>query len=156
MVTLILALQQSLVIDPLLIVEAQEVWSVIGRPNNPVWPGWNARKTPILIYFPGKQDLLINHPKPPAGFVPYTGPIRTTIGPMALRNGATIKEYDGQNTSTNVNGIETLVVADSLSTRRQWVEGLMPAINAHPDQADATIADSLFPNPYDTMTVFAH
>src|SRR5690242_21099247 len=105
MVTLILALQQSLVIDPLLITEAEEIWSVIGRPNNPVWPGWDARKTPILIYFPGKQDVLINHPKPPAGFTAYSGPLRTPLGPIYVRNGQTIKEFDGQNTSTDVNGV---------------------------------------------------
>src|SRR5690242_9796563 len=117
MIALFLAFQQSLSVDPLLIVEAQEVWSVIGRPNNPVWPGWDARKTPILIYFPGRQDLLINHPKPPVGFLPYSGPLHTTIGPMYVQDGKTIEQFDGQNTSRDVNGIETLFIADTLSTR---------------------------------------
>ncbi|HTQ08802.1 MAG TPA: hypothetical protein VMI31_01905 [Fimbriimonadaceae bacterium] len=149
-------LPQPIFVDPLLIVEAQEVWSVIGRSDNPVWPGWDARRTPILIYFPGKEDLLINHPKPPAGFTKYTGPIQTTIGPIYLRDGKTVMDFDGQNTAVDVNGTQTLVVADSLSTRRQWVEGLVPALNADPNRMDDTIAQSLFPDPYREMTMFAH
>src|ERR1035438_3611514 len=99
-------------INPLLLVEAQEIWSIIGRRDNPVWPGWDARNTPILIYFPGRQDLLVNHPKPPAGFTRYRGPITSPIGPIYIKDGKTIIDLDGQNTSTDVNGVRTLVVAD--------------------------------------------
>lgn len=142
--------------DPLLLVEANEIWSIIGKPNNPVWPGWDARKTPILIYFPGRQDLLLNHPKPPAGFVKYAGPIRSPIGPIYLKDGATIMQDDGQNTSIPVGGVETLVIADTLSTRRQWAESLAPQITASPTKADETVSDNLHPNPYDSMVMFAH
>ena len=143
-------------IDPLLLVEAQEIWSIIGQRDNPVWPGWDARSTPILIYFPGKQDLLVNHPKPPVGFMPYRGPITSPIGPICVRNGKTILEFDGQNTSIDVNGVTTLVVADTLSTRRQWVESLAGAITSDPAKADETVANQLFLDPYNTMTTFAH
>src|SRR5438132_5737260 len=61
-------------IDPRLIVEATEVWGLIAGRENPVWPGWDASATPILFYLPGEQDVLINHPRPPAGFVAYEGP----------------------------------------------------------------------------------
>jgi hypothetical protein len=146
----------NLQIDPLMLTEASEVWSLIGRKNNPVWPGWDARATPILIYFPGKQDVLINHPKPPAGFKPYAGPLKSPIGPIFVRDGETVMTMDGQNTSTDVNGTHTLVLADTLSTRRQWVEGLAPQISADPDHAEKTITDSLFPNPYPSLAMFAH
>jgi hypothetical protein len=146
----------SIDIDPLLLVEAAEVWSVIGRPNNPVWPGWDARSTPILIYFPGKQDVLVNHPKPPRGFVRYSGRIRCPIGPIYVRNGQTIMDLDGQNTSTEINGVESLVVADTLSIRRQWVEGMAGAIAAAPNDVHKIVTSNLFPDPYGQMTTFAH
>ncbi|RYG34507.1 hypothetical protein EON81_15340 [bacterium] len=145
-----------LLIDPLLLVEAREVWTLIGKPGNPVWPGWDARKTPILIYFPGRQDVLINHPNPPAGFRRYTGPIRSPIGAIYVRDGSTTFDMDGQNTSTKIGGVETLVIADTLSTRRQWVKGLAGAVTEDAEKADATIEKSLFANPFDTMTMFAH
>jgi len=143
-------------VDPMLLVEAQEVWSIIGKPNNPVWPGWDARKTPILIYFPGRQDLLINHPNPPRGFVPYHGPLSTKIGSMWVKDGPTLIDLDGQNTSLEVNGVETLVIADTLSTRRQWVEGLADEVHDNPRTADKIVEGSLFHDPYDQMVMFAH
>lgn len=148
--------QDRLQVDPLLLVQAAEVWSVIGRKDNPVWPGWDARNTPILVYFPGKQDVLINHPKPPDGFKRYTGALQSPIGPIFVKDGPTIKDLDGQNTSAVVGGVGTLVVADTLSTRRQWVEGLAGQFVEHPENATKVITDGLFPNPYDSMTVFAH
>lgn len=146
----------ALQVDPLLVVQANEIWSVIGRKNNPVWPGWDARGTPVLIYFPGRQDLLINHPKPPAGFRPYTGPVRSSIGPMVIRDGKTFIDLDNQNTTREIEGVETLVVADTLSTRRLWVKGLADSVAANPGEADSIITGGLFPNPYSSMTTFVH
>lgn len=143
-------------VDPLLVVQADEVWGLIGRKDNPVWPGWDARRTPLLIYFPGKQDLLINHPNPPEGFVRYAGPLRSKAGEIYLRDGKTTFDRDGQNTSTRVNGVETLVVADTLSTRRQWAEGLASSIVAEPARADEIVGNNLTPNPYAQMLMFAH
>lgn len=146
----------SLQIDPLLIYQAAEVWSVIAKPNNPVWPGWNASDTPLLIYFPDKQDVLINHPKPPEGFVPYTPPAKLPFSKIFVRNGKTQFEYDGQNTSTDVNGVQTLVVADTLSTRRQSLESMIGYARSSSDDMKETIDSSLLSNPYDQMTMFAH
>lgn len=152
---LLIASAQSnqLQVDPLLIVQAAEVWSVIGRSDNPVWPGWDARGTPIVLYFPGKQDVLINHPKPPEGFVKYTGPVQSPIGPIYIKNGATIKDLDGQNTSTEVGGVGTLVVADTLSSRRQWLESLA---GRKAEELPGIINEGLLPNPYETLALIAH
>ncbi|AIE87699.1 hypothetical protein [Fimbriimonas ginsengisoli] len=146
----------NILVDPLLIAQVDEVWRVIGNDKNPVFPGWNARKTPVLIYFPGRQDLLINHPHPPEGFHRYRGPIRSAIGPIYIKNGKTLLNSDGQNTSMKVGDVETLVVADTLSTRRQWVESIASEVAAKPDEADKTIESSLFPNPYSQTLMFAH
>ena len=143
-------------VDPLLLVEAREVWDIIGRRDNPVWPGWDARKTPILIYLPGKQDLLVNHPAPPTGFHRYSGALRSSIGGISVKDGPTIFDLDGQNTSTSVNGVETLVVADTLSSRRQWIESAADSIVKNPSGAPQMIANGLTPEPFDSMVMFAH
>lgn len=154
---ILLAQQSQLVIDPMLIVQAEEVWSIIGSAKNPVWPGWNAKKTPLLFYFPGKQDVLINHPKPPEGFELYTGPVKSKIGPIYIRNGKTTTDRDGQNTSMDVNGVRTLVVADTQSSHRQWIQNLPPSILGQPTKADLQQLESgLFKNPLDSMLIVAH
>lgn len=154
---LLLAVQASnqLQIDPLLVRQAAEVWSVVASDENPVWPGWNPSTTPILIYLPGKQDLLINHPKPPDGFVPYTGPVRFPGATMHVKNGPTLIDFDGQNTARDVNGVQTLVVADTLSNRRQELEGLAGQARSTANMTSA-IDGFLRPRPLDSMLMFAH
>jgi hypothetical protein len=112
-------------VDPLLIAEAGEVWNVVASPSNPIWPGWDASKTPLLFYLPGQQDVLINHPRPPAGFVPYTGPLGFPGARVAVKNGPTLIEADGQNTHKDVAGVQTLVVADTLSNLRNHISDLL-------------------------------
>ena len=112
-------------VDPLLIAEAVEVWNVVASPSNPIWPGWDASKTPLLFYLPGQQDVLINHPRPPAGFVPYAGPLGLPGARVVVKNGPTLIEADGQNTTKDVAGVQTLVVADTLSNLRNRVSGLL-------------------------------
>lgn len=140
--------RDHLFVDPLLMIEAGEVYSHLSGKND-VWPGWNIRKTPILIYLPGKQDLLINHPKPPPGFHRFEGNPSSNLGPMWIQNDKTLIEFDGQNTSIDVNGVQTLVIADTLSTRRQWVEGLG-------GNTENLMSRGLYPNPYGGITMFAH
>src|SRR5262245_20901076 len=111
-------------IDPLLLAEAVEVFGVIARDDNPIWPGWNARATPILFYLPGVQDALVNHPRPPEGFTRVASALLPEGWTLDLRDGATLMTLDGQNTSTAMNGIETLVVADPLSNLRPQLRGL--------------------------------
>lgn len=139
-------------IDPLLVRQAAETWSVIAGKNNPVWPGWNASSTPLLIYMPGVQDVLINHPKPPAGYVPYQGPVRFPGGKIFVKDGPTQIEFDGQNTSTDVGGVTTLVVADTLSSRRQNLQSLVEQARA----GEVKVDDFIQPDPYTGMALTVH
>ncbi|MBS1703227.1 MAG: hypothetical protein JST12_16305 [Armatimonadetes bacterium] len=147
---------QTLLIDPLKLVEAAEIWSVIGNARNPVWPGWDASKTPVMVYFPGRQEVLVNHPKPPEGFERYRGAFTSPIGSIFLRTGKTTFDLDGQNTSTEVNGVETLVVADTQSTKRQWIESIADSIVQEPSEADKIVEGGIFSDPMSSMTMFAH
>jgi hypothetical protein len=94
-------------VDPRLLTEAAEVWHVIASPGNPIWPGWDATHAPATkpVY-----RMCQNPPSPPAGFMPYRPHLGLTR--VVVRDGATIASIPGQNTSRDIEGVGTLVVAD--------------------------------------------
>jgi hypothetical protein len=143
-------------VSPMLVDAAAEVWGVIARADNPVWPGWNASDTPLLLYLPGKQDLLINHPHPPEGFVPYAGPLTFPGAKMWVKDGPTIVSADGQNTSMDVAGVTTLVVADPLSNLRQQIGSLLEDERPGTEKARALALEDLAPDPYGQLTFVVH
>lgn len=143
-------------LDPLLLAEVADVFAVIGADENPIWPGWNARTTPVLLYFPGVQDALLNHPRPPAGFTRVSSPLLPAGWTLDLRDGETTFALDGQNTSTTINGIETLVVADPLSNLRPNLALLLgDARPAAERERELTLA-LLSGDPYDELGMLVH
>ena len=146
----------SIGVSPLLFDAAAEVWGVIAQAKNPIWPGWNARDTPLLLYLPGQQDLLINHPHPPKGFVRYHGLLSFPNSEIWVKNGATIVEADGQNTSMDVAGVRTLVVADPLSNLRQRVSGWLEDPRPAAEKERSIRFDDLIADPYEQLTFIVH
>ncbi len=146
----------SLSIDPLMVAQAAEVWNLIARRDNPVWPGWDASGTPLLFYLPDTQDVLINHPKPPEGFQRYFGPVKLSGAEIFIRNGKTFFEFDGQNTAIDVSGVPTLVVADTLSNHRQQIKGLLEDPRPAAKKAADLGWEQLHANPYDALCMIAH
>ncbi len=146
----------KLKVDPLLIAEAAEVWALIASPNNPVWPGWDAFSTPLLFYLPGEQDVLINHPHPPDGFLPYTGPISFPGRRVFVRNGPTILQWDGQNTSKDIDGVRTLVVADTLSNLRNRVRSLLQDTRPAAEKIQTLDFSNLATDPYEQLAFVVH
>ncbi len=143
-------------VDPLLIAEAAEVWALIASPQNPVWPGWDASSTPLLFYLPGQQDVLINHPHPPNGFVPYSGPISFPGGRIFVKNGPTIIDADGQNTSKDIAGVHTLVVADTLSNLRNKVKSVLEDARPTAVKIQTLEFSQLATDPYDQLGFVVH
>lgn len=148
--------RQPLGVSPVLVDAAAEVWSVIARADNPVWPGWNASDTPLLLYLPGRQDLLIGHPSPPTGFRPYAGPLRFPGARMSVRDDSTLISLDGQNTSRDVNGVRTLVVADPLSNLRVNMNALLADPRPADEKARTLEFESLAQDPYQQMGLIVH
>ena len=146
----------TLQIDPRLIAEAAEVWDLIAAKENPIWPGWNASETPLLFYLPGKQDVLINHPRAPEGFVAYDGPIRMPGGRIMVRDGPTILQFDGQNTSRVIEGVRTLVVADALSNLRQDISGLLQDPRTPAEKVKGLEFSQLATDPYHQLGLIVH
>ena len=150
------AASPALKVDPLLLAEAHEAWSLIGSANDPVWPGWDASSTPMLFYIPGVQDVLINHPHPPQGFQLYSGPVQFPGWKIFVKDGPTIMELDGQNTSTEVDGVPTLVVADTLSNLRQQVFGMVADPRPAQEKFPTITPASLATDPYDQLAMVVH
>lgn len=146
----------TLQVDPRLIAEAHEAWSLIGSQQNPIWPGWDASSTPLLFYLPGEQDVLINHPNPPQGFLPYDGPVRFSDWVIQVRNGPTLFAIDGQNTATEVNGVPTLAVADTLSNLRNKVATMVADTKPADQKLQALHALDLAADPYDELALVVH
>ena len=143
-------------VSPMLVDAAAEVWRVVARPDNPIWPGWNASDTPLLLYVPGEQDLLIGHPSPPPGFVPYAGPLTFPGATLHVRDDSTLVTLDGQNTSMDVNGVQTLVVADPLSNLRQNLAALLADPRPGDEKARSLELETLAPDPYDQLGLIVH
>ncbi|MFC7379841.1 hypothetical protein [Brevundimonas sp. GCM10030266] len=153
------AQRHSLQLDPAVLVSVAQVWAVIGSDDNPVWPGWNAAETPVLVYFPGEQELLFNHPDPPEGFVPPGDLVPLARAPLErawVRNGVTHFPSDGQNTRTEINGVSTLVLADTLSNRRSWIRGLLGAPGTPAERGERLTLARLSGDPYSQMAMVAH
>ncbi len=148
--------QPVLQVDPVLLGEAAEVWTVIAAANNPIWPDWNASSTPLLFYLPGKQDVLINHPHPPTGFVPYDGAVRFPGSRIFVKNGPGLVDWDGQNTSKDVAGVRTLVVADTLSNLRSRVSGLLQDTRPADEKVQKLAFADLATDPYDQLALVVH
>ena len=146
----------TLRIDPLLIAEANEVWNLIGSQNNPIWPGWDASATPLLFYLPGEQDVLVNHPHPPQGFRRYDGPVQFPGWRIYVKDGPTLIGIDGQNTSKDVGGERTLVVADTLSNMRQQVFGWVADPRPMQDKFQTFKYSDLATDPYFQLSLVVH
>ncbi len=147
---------EPILVDPLLIKQAEAVFQVIASPDNPIWPGWDATDTPIMIYLPNTQEILINHPQPGPEFNAYAGPLKFGNSAIFVHSGKTQIEWDGQNTSRDIFGINTLIVADTLSNRKQNISGLLENSQPATDKiADLSYA-SLRADPYDQMALIAH
>jgi hypothetical protein len=146
----------ALGVSPLLVDAAAEAWGVIARPENPIWPGWNASDTPLLLYQPGRQDLLIGHPHPPEGFHPYTGPLRFPGAMMMVKDGPTLIAADGQNTARNIGDVRTLVVSDPLSNLRQNVAGMIADPRPAAEKIRTLELENLAVDPYHQLALIVH
>lgn len=143
-------------IDLSLLIAARAVWDIVARPDNPLWPGWDASDTPILIYRPGEVELLINHPDPPPDFVPYQSLFADRFESIMIRRGKTEIEWDGQNTSREVFGHETLILADTLSNRKNWLRGWAADPRDPHEKFETLEYGALTTNVYEQLAMVVH
>ena len=144
--------QDALRIDPLTLVALREARSVADALD--LFPGWDFRSAPVLLYRPGVQDVLLGMPDPPDGFVRYAGPSPLGDEPIWVRNDSTRFDLDGQNTAAELDGRRVLVVADPASQMRSQ---LRMAAGMPRERQDAWLDDwSFLGSPYDLLTLLLH
>lgn len=111
-------------IDPMLLVSLKECRNITKTMGPQLFPGWDFRKTPILLYRPKVQDLLINFPHKPDGFSEYHGFNPLGDETIYVRNDTTFIPDDDQNTTRMIDGVPTLVVADPFSRMRSQLRSV--------------------------------
>ena len=117
--------QETLELDPDLLILLKESQNVAMQLEEGLYPDWNFRDTPVLLYKPGIQELLINFPHLPEGFEIFKGFNPLEGQSIYVRNGITYIPYDDQNTTIKIDGVKVLVVADTFSSMRNQLRGAM-------------------------------
>ena len=145
---------KELRIDPLLLVSLKECRNITNNLGNELFPEWDFQKTPVLFYRPNVQELLINYPHKPKGFSLYTGFSPLGDDTIYVRNDTTLLSYDDQNTSTEVDSIRVLVVADPFSTLRNQLQDIL---HRPKEYASSWLKSWQFiPDPYFKLEVILH
>jgi len=113
----------NLKLDPDLLVMLKECQNIHNQLGDNLYPNWDFKKTPILFYKPKVQELLINFPHKPEGFEEYKGFNPFENQTIYVRNDKTFFDWDDQNTTTEIDGVKVLVVADTYSSMRAQLRG---------------------------------
>ncbi len=116
--------EDRLEIDPMLLVALKECRNIVEQMPGGFYPGWDFAAMPVLFYKPGVQDLLINFPHAPEGFREYRGFSPLGDERIYVRDGETTIAWDDQNTTREIDGVITLVVADTQSSLRNNLRGV--------------------------------
>lgn len=145
----------ELKIDPLLLVSLKECRNITKTLGMELYPGWDFPSTPVLFYRPNVQELLINFPHKPDGFTKYTGPNPLGDETIYVRNDTTLFSIDDQNTSTEIDSIPVLVVADPFSSMRNQLQNVLTQRSK--EFAESWLQDwSFIPRPYDQLALILH
>jgi hypothetical protein len=145
----------ELKIDPLLLVSLNECRNITRGLGKEIYPGWDFEKTPILLYRPKVQELLINFPHLPKGFSEYEGfnPLKDVT--IYVRNDTTFLDMDDQNTTIEIEGISVLVVADPFSRMRNQIRGIL--LSRSKEFTIQWLEDwNFIQSPYDELLLILH
>ncbi len=142
-------------IDPMQFVSLKEVRNITRTLGKEFYPGLDYAKIPVLFYRPNVQEILINYPHQPKGFSIYNGFSPFTDEIIYVRNDTTMFSIDDQNTSTDIEGIPVLVVADYYSRMRNQLTDIIR--NRDSDFiSDWLNKWNFIPSPYDEIRMILH
>ncbi|OGC77168.1 MAG: hypothetical protein A2Z27_00555 [candidate division Zixibacteria bacterium RBG_16_50_21] len=145
----------ELKIDPLLLVSLNECNHIMESLGREIYPGWDFQDIPVLFYRPKIQELLINFPHQPAGFSDYTGFNPSKVEAISVRDNKTVFEVDDQNTTTEIDSIPILVIADQFSRMRNQLWGTI--LDRSPEFINQWLEDwNFIPSPYDEIRLILH
>jgi hypothetical protein len=145
----------ELKINPLQFISLKEMRNITNTLGNEFYSECDFAKIPVLFYRPNVQELLFNYPHKPNGFSMYKGFSPFTDEIIYVRNDTTIFKIDDQNTSTEIEGIPVLVVADYFSRMRNQMSDIIR--NRDSDFIyDWLEKWNFIPSPYDEIKLILH
>lgn len=142
-------------LDPALFISLKQCRLITKALGEQLFTGWDFAATPVLFYRPDVQEILVNYPHQPKGFSIYTGPHPLGEETIYVRNGKTTFDIDDQNTSTKIEGVPVLVVADTYSRMRSQIRDVL---NNLPKQKANEWLDKwrFVPSPYEELQAILH
>ncbi len=142
-------------IDPLMFISLKECRNITKSLGSKLYPGWQFERTPILFYRPGVQEVLINFPHQPKGYSQLNGFNPLGKETVYFRDKETIFTEDDQNTTTKIEDIDVLMVADTFSRMRNQLQF---AINSEDAKwKESWLQEWTFvPSPYDEIQMILH
>jgi hypothetical protein len=144
----------ELKIDPMLLILLKECRNISDNLADKLFPNWSLRNIPVLFYRPNVQDVLINFPHKPKGFKEYKNFNLLDGETFYYRNDTTLFNIDDQNTSTEIDSVPVLVVADPYSSMRNVLTDMLQRPK---DFVSAWLKNWEFiPNPYDKIKAILH
>lgn len=102
---------EELPIDPVTLLQWREACRLVAEHEAAIWPGYQLERIPALLFHPGRGEVLLRFPRPPAGFAPLRGAHPLSDEPLFVRRGETSYSVV-TDTTTQVLGVRTLVVTD--------------------------------------------
>lgn len=145
----------KLKINPLQLISFKEARNITNTLGNELFPGYDFTKIPSLFYRPKVQELLINYPHMPKGFLLYKGFNPLPNETVYARNDSTVFNADDQNTSIKIEGISVLVVADYFSGMRNKFRDITN--NRDKDFISGWLDNwNFIPSPYDEIRIMLH
>lgn len=141
-------------VDPLLVATVGEYRNVLRTLGPSLFPGWTDDAVPILLYRPGVQDVLIGAPRVPKGFRVARGAAFPPGERVLLRDDSTAFDLDDQNTTTELDSMKVLVVADPYSRMRNQLIGIIGRPEAM--RAEWFAKWNFIPSPYSDLRLMLH
>lgn len=124
--------------DSELLAGLAEVYQLSRLKGSKVWPGLDLHKRPLILFDRNRVAFLINHPRPPKGFVKLTQtpPIPLSV-PIYVRYGRSPEFEQASSLGIVLNGVKTTLLPypfffyDGAVTSRDFVSALFASYIQH-------------------------
>jgi hypothetical protein len=124
--------------DKELLAGLAEAYHLSREKGGQVWAGFELHKRPLALYDRGRVAFLINHPKPPKGFVKFTQATPLSLNaPIYVRYGRSSEFEQADSLGIVLNGVRTTLLPypfffyDGAVTSRDFVSALFASYIQH-------------------------
>lgn len=131
--------------DKQLLAGLAEAYHLSQTKGHAIWPGFELERRPVALYDRNRVAFLLNHPRPPKGFVKLASPLPLPLAtPVYVRYGRSPEFEKAASLSLMLNGTQTAVLPypfffyDGAVTPRDFVPALFASYIQHGFRAFAS------------------